>query len=70
MPQGKVKMFKMDKGFGFIKPDERGNDVYVHVTELEKSGLSSLSPGQTVTFEVELDQRSGKPRAVNVHLAE
>jgi cold shock protein len=70
MPQGTVKMFKMDKGFGFIAPDEGGNDVFVHVSELEKTGLFDLNPGEKVTFEVEPDQRSGKPRAVNVHLAE
>jgi CspA family cold shock protein len=58
----------MDKGFGFIGPDDGGNDVYVHVSELEKTGISSLAPGQKVTFDVELDKRSGKPRAVNVHI--
>jgi CspA family cold shock protein len=39
MAQGTVKMFRMDKGFGFIAPDESGNDVYVHVSELEKTGI-------------------------------
>lgn len=68
MTHGTVKMFKTDKGFGFIAPDEGGNDVYVHVSELAKSGLSSLSPGQKVTFDVEPDKRSGKPRAVNVRV--
>jgi CspA family cold shock protein len=67
MPKGTVKMFKTDKGFGFIAPEEGGNDVYVHVSELEKSGLSSLVPGQKVTFDVEPDKRPGKLRAVNVH---
>ena len=70
MPQGTVKMFKIDKGFGFIAPDGGGNDVFVHVSELEKSGLSSLSPGEKVTFDVEPDKRSGKHRAVNVRIAE
>jgi cold shock protein len=67
MPQGTVKLFK-DKGFGFIAPDGGGADVYVNVGELEKNGLSSLVPGQKVTFDVEPDKRSGKPRAVNVRI--
>jgi CspA family cold shock protein len=70
MPQGTVKMFRTDKGFGFIRPDEGGNDVYVHASELEKTGISSLAPGEKVTFDVEPDQRSGKPRAVNVRFAD
>jgi CspA family cold shock protein len=61
-------MFKTDKGFGFIAPDGGGNDVFVHVSELEKSGLSSLSPGAKVTFDVEPDKKSGKTRAVNVRV--
>jgi cold shock protein len=70
MPQGTVKMFKMDRGFGFIKPDDGGSDVFVHVSELEKAGISSLSEGQRVTFDVEPEKRSGEPRAVNVRIAE
>jgi CspA family cold shock protein len=61
-------MFRTDRGFGFIAPDGGGADVYVHVSELEKSGLSSLSMGQKVTFDVEPDKKSGKPRAVNVRV--
>jgi CspA family cold shock protein len=68
MPQGTVKMFRTDKGFGFIAPDGGGADVYVHVSELEKSGLSSLEPGQKVTFDVEKDPVKGKTRAVNVRV--
>jgi CspA family cold shock protein len=70
MPQGTVKMFKMDKGFGFIAPDGGGDDVFVHVSELEKSGISSLAPGDKVTFEVGRDPKSGKMRATNVREAE
>jgi cold shock protein len=68
MPQGTVKMFRADKGFGFIAPDEGGADVYVHASELEKTGLSSLSIGQKVTFDVERDPAKGKMRAVSVHI--
>jgi cold shock protein len=68
MTQGTVKMFRQANGYGFIKPDGGGNDVYVHATELEKTGISSLNPGQKVTFDVEPDKRSGKPRAVNVRI--
>ena len=70
MPQGTVKMFRMDKGFGFIAPDEGGADVYVHASELEKTGLSSLSIGQKVTFDVGRDSKTGKMRATNVREAE
>jgi cold shock protein len=66
MPQGTVKMFRTDKGFGFIAPAEGGADVYIHVSELEKTGISSLAPGQKVTFDVERDPRTGKMRATNV----
>jgi cold shock protein len=70
MPQGTVKMFKTDKGFGFIAPDEGGKDVFVHANDLEKSGLSSLDRGQKVTFDIEPDQKTGKLRAVNVRDAQ
>ena len=70
MPTGTIARLLIDKGFGFIAPGEGGNDVFVHVSELERTGLSDLNPGEKVTFDVEPDQKSGKPRAVNVHLAE
>jgi cold shock protein len=70
MPQGTVKMFKMDRGFGFIAPDDGGTDVFIHVSVVERSGLTSLVPGQKVTFDVEPDKRSGKLRAINVRVQE
>jgi cold shock protein len=70
MPQGTVKFFKQDRGFGFIAPDGGGNDVFVHVSELEKAGLSRLTEGQKVTFDVEPDKKTGKPRAVNVRIGQ
>jgi cold shock protein len=69
MPQGTVKFFRTEKGYGFIAPDDGINDVYVHAIELEKTGISSLVPGQKVIFDVEPDKRTGKPRAKNVRIA-
>ena len=68
MPQGTVKMFKTDKGFGFIKPDDGGADVYTNVSELEKTGISNLYLGQKVTFDVEPGKQTGRQRAVNVRI--
>jgi cold shock protein len=60
MPQGTVKMFRQAKGYGFIKPDDAGRyDFFVYMSELEKTGISSLVPGQKVTFDVERDKRIG-----------
>jgi cold shock protein len=70
MPRGTVKLFKMDRGYGFFTSDDRSGDVFVHVSELQKAGISSLAPGQKVTFDVETDKRSRRLRAVNVRIAE
>jgi CspA family cold shock protein len=70
MPQGTVKFFCIDKGYGFIAPDNRGKDVYVERSELEKTGLLRLLPDERVTFDVKLDTKSGRPFAVNVRIAE
>jgi cold shock protein len=70
MPQGTVKFFWVDKGYGFIFPDDRGKDAFVDRSELEKTGLLRLVPGQRVTFDVELDKKTGRPRAVNVRIVE
>lgn len=63
MATGTVKWFNATKGFGFIQPDDGGNDVFVHISAVERAGLSSLNEGQKVTFELERDQRSGKMSA-------
>jgi cold shock protein len=63
MASGTVKWFNATKGFGFIQPDDGGNDVFVHISAAERAGLGSLSEGQKVTFELERDQRSGKMSA-------
>jgi CspA family cold shock protein len=63
MASGTVKWFNPTKGFGFIQPDDGGNDVFVHISAVERAGLGSLSEGQKVSFELERDQRSGKMSA-------
>ena len=63
MASGTVKWFDPAKGFGFIQPDEGGSDVFVHVSAVERSGLSGLNEGQRVSFEQEQDRRSGKMSA-------
>jgi CspA family cold shock protein len=68
MATGSVKFFTSSKGFGFIAPDEGGNDVFVHISELERSGLSGLNDGDKVSFESKMDPKKGKPNAVNVKL--
>ena len=69
MPTGTVKFFNSAKGYGFIAPDGGGNDVFVHVSELERSGMDSLNDGDKVTFETKMDPKKGKPSAVNLKRA-
>ncbi|MEY4680075.1 MAG: cold-shock protein [Alphaproteobacteria bacterium] len=64
MPIGKVKWFDARKGFGFIEPEAGGKDVFVHISAVERAGLSSLAEGQRVSYDV-TDQR-GKPAAENL----
>src|SRR5437763_11599068 len=68
MPRGTVKFFNGAKGFGFIAPDDGGNDVFVHISALERSGLGSLNEGDQVSFELEQDRRSGKLAAVDLQV--
>jgi cold shock protein len=68
MPRGTIKFFNEAKGFGFIAPDDGGNDIFVHVSAVERSGLSGLNEGDQVTFEIEQDRRSGKPAAVDLQV--
>ncbi|MGE0596685.1 MAG: cold-shock protein [Hyphomonadaceae bacterium] len=67
MAAGTVKFFNMNKGFGFISPEQGGKDVFVHISALERSGLSSLADGQRVTFDTEKD-RQGRDAAINLKL--
>jgi CspA family cold shock protein len=66
MSVGTVKFFNTSKGFGFIRPDDGSKDVYVHVSTIEKAGLSTLSDGQKVSFDVK--NTSGKDAAVDLKL--
>lgn len=67
MTVGKVKFFNAAKGYGFIAPEGGGNDAFVHISALEKVGLSSLAQDQRVTYDLETDQR-GKTSAVNLQV--
>ena len=60
---GTVKWFNGVKGFGFIQPDDGGNDVFVHISAVERAGMGSLNEGQKVAFELEKDRKSGKMSA-------
>jgi CspA family cold shock protein len=66
---GVVKWFNPQKGFGFIEPDNGGNDVFVHASEAHKSGLRDLCEGVRVRFRVEKDPNNGKPHAVDMGTA-
>jgi CspA family cold shock protein len=63
MAIGTVKWFNGQKGFGFIQPDDGGADVFVHISAVERAGMSSLNEGQKVSFELERDRKSGKTAA-------
>ena len=66
MPNGTVKWFNTAKGFGFIQPDSGGADVFVHISAVERSGLSTLNEGQKVSFEEERDPKRGKTSAASI----
>jgi cold shock protein len=63
MTQGTVKWFNDQKGFSFIQPDDGGKDVFVHISAVERAGMSGLNEGQKVSFEVVADRRTGKSSA-------
>jgi CspA family cold shock protein len=66
MTKGTVKWFNSQKGFGFIQPDTGGNDVFVHISAVERAGMGTLSEGQKVSFDIVADRRSGKSAAENL----
>ena len=68
MATGTVKWFNATKGFGFIQPDDGGTDVFVHISAVERAGLSSLNEGQKISFEAKVDSMRGKTSAENLRV--
>lgn len=69
MANGTVKWFNNDKGFGFIQPDDGGQDAFVHISVVERAGIRTLQEGQKLSFELIQDTRSGKMSADNLQVA-
>jgi CspA family cold shock protein len=69
MNTGTVKWFNAQKGYGFIQPESGGNDVFVHISAVERAGMSALNEGQRVSFDLVADRRSGKSAAENLRAA-
>jgi cold shock protein len=67
MATGTVKWFNEQKGYGFIQPDQGGKDVFVHISAVERSGLSGLAEGMKVSYEVQADRRTGKESAARAN---
>ena len=66
MATGTVKFFNSQKGFGFIVQDGGGPDVFVHISAVERAGMSTLNEGQKVSFDIEADRKNGKSAAANL----
>ena len=69
MIKGTVKFYNDQKGFGFIEPEDGSKDVFVHATALERAGIVGLAEGQKVSFDTEVDSRSGKTAVANIEAA-
>ena len=69
MNTGTVKWFNGQKGFGFIQPENGDKDVFVHISAVERAGLSTLIEGQKVSFDIVADRRTGKSSAENLRTA-
>ena len=67
---GTVKWFNSQKGFGFIQPNDGGQDVFVHISAVERAGLRGLNEGQKISFEVVADRRTGKSSADRLQVAD
>lgn len=66
---GTVKWFNDQKGYGFIQPEDGGNDVFVHISAVNKAGMQTLAEGQKVAFDLQKDPKSGKNSAANLQEA-
>ncbi|MCO6177097.1 cold-shock protein [Ciceribacter sp. RN22] len=69
MNTGIVKFFNTAKGFGFIEPEDGAKDVFVHISAVERSGMTHLMEGQKISYDVVTDQRSGRTAAENLQAA-
>ena len=69
MSSGTVKWFNGQKGFGFIQPDDGSKDVFVHISAVERAGMSGLAEGQKISYELVEDRRRGKSSAENLRAA-
>ena len=69
MNTGTVKWFNTQKGFGFIQPDTGSQDVFVHISAVERAGMGTLNEGQKISFDIVADSRSGKSAAENLRAA-
>ena len=69
MPVGTVKFFNAQKGYGFIQPEDGGNDAFVHITAVERAGMQTLNQDQKVSYDLEEDRR-GKMSATNLKPAD
>lgn len=68
MSTGTAKWFNVQKGYGFIQPDDGGKDVFVHISAVERAGLSHLNEGQKVSFDLIADRKTGKSNADNLRV--
>jgi CspA family cold shock protein len=66
MTTGTVKWFNLQKGFGFIAPEDGSKDAFVHISAVERAGMSNLREGQKVSFELVADRKTGKAAAENL----
>lgn len=69
MATGTVKWFNSEKGFGFITPDSGGQDAFVHISAVERAGMSSLQDGQKISYDLVSDRKTGKMSADNLQAA-
>jgi CspA family cold shock protein len=69
MQSGTVKWFNEQKGYGFIQPDGGGEDIFVHISAVEKAGMRTLREGQKINFDIQQDPKKGKSAATNLQNA-